>query len=715
MCGIIGIFNTEHAAEQVAKALSFLHHRGKDDQQSLSLGPRSTLGHTLHAVIGHVPQPLRKEGVLVANCEIYNWRELAEKYALSVKNDAELLLAFLDTFGMEKIEELDGVFAFAYYTNGQLILARDLLGEKPLWYVFADGRLAFASEKKVLLQLGYRLVQELNPRTILSYNEQQERLTETRREFFVVQPEHFDTYKILREKTKQLLDEAIKKRIPQQKFGLLFSGGVDSTYLAKYFKEQEYEFTCYTAVLDGEQDAPDFLAAQQVAHELGLTLRVQKIQLADFPHYLQTVVPLIEDSNVVKVGVALTFFGACELAKEDGCKVIFSGLGSEEIFAGYERHKHAADINKECLSGLLKIYERDLYRDDVITMANHLELRLPFLDRALVAYALRIPGQYKLRENCTKYILRDIAQQSGVPEASAWRKKTAAQYGSRIDAALGKLAKQAGFPSKSAYLRTFYSLPNLQLGVLFSSGKDSTYAAYIMQRQNYELTCLITLAAKNQSSYMFHTPALNMVPLQAKAMGLPLILQETAGEKESELADLKKALQRAKDEYHIEGVVTGALFSTYQRDRVERICDELGLKIFSPLWHKPQDQELRELLKNGFEILFTAIAAEGLDASWLQRPLREADVARLIVLSQQYGLNAAGEGGEFESLVLDCPLFRKKIEIVKARKVMDSPCSGHLVIEEARLVEKEEQGVLSSRAATITSKVISKEIELLPA
>ena len=78
--------------------------------------------------------------------------------------------------------------------------------------------------------------------------------------------------------------------------------------------------------------------------------------------------PLIEDSNVVKVGVALTFYAACEQAKKDGCKVIFSGLGSEEIFAGYKRHKDSFDINKECLSGVLKIYERDLYRDDVITM-----------------------------------------------------------------------------------------------------------------------------------------------------------------------------------------------------------------------------------------------------------------------------------------------------------------------------------------------------------
>ena len=714
MCGIIGICSDEQATARVREALPLLQKRGRDAHAILQLHVQSALGHTLHAVVNHVPQPLQKDGVLVANCEIYNWKELQQKYGIAARNDAELLLSFLDQFGVAQIEELDGVFAFAYWKNGQLILARDILGEKPLWYASENGRFAFASEKKVLLALGYAFVRELNPRTILFFDEQEKIMTEKRRDSFSFLPEHEDAYEVLREKTKNLLHNAIQKRIPGQKFGLLFSGGVDSTYLAKYLKDQGKEFTCYTAVLDTEPAAADLLAAEAAAQGLGLRLRVRKIKLDEIPGYLQKIVPLIEDSNVVKVGVALPFYLAGEMAKEDGCKVIFSGLGSEEIFAGYERHTHALNINQECLSGLRKLYERDLYRDDVITMDNSLELRLPFLDRALVDFALKIPSQYKLREGMMKFILRDIALKAGIPEPIAFRKKTAAQYGSRLDYALGKLAKQAGFSSKSAYLKTFYPQPNLRLGVLFSSGKDSTYAAYIMQRQNYQLSCLITVKSQNESSFMFHTPALNMVPLQAEAMGLPLILQETAGEKEKELEDLRKALQQAKKEFHIEGVVTGALFSTYQRDRIEQLCDALGLKIFSPLWHKEQVKELQELLANDFEIIFTAIAAEGLDASWLQRPLHEADILLLIALSKKYGLNPAGEGGETESLVLDCPLFKKKIEILKAKKVMDSPCSGRLVIEEARLVGKTvPRALVPQRDTNFTA--LKKETELVVA
>ncbi|MDP3640700.1 MAG: diphthine--ammonia ligase [Nanoarchaeota archaeon] len=714
MCGIIGICNGEQAAARVQEALPLLHNRGKDACNVLSLNSTSALGHTLHAVVGHVPQPLQKEGILVANCEIYNWKELQQKYKFAARNDAELLLSFLDQFGVEKIEELDGVFALAYWKNGFLTLARDILGEKPLWYAFENGSFAFASEKKVLLALGYTVIQELNPRTLLFFDEQKKIMTEKRRDFFSFFPEHAAPYEVLREKTQTLLHEAIQKRLPGQKFGLLFSGGVDSTYVAKYLKDHGQDFTCYTAVLDTEKAAPDLVAAEQAAQELGLQLRVRKITLNEIPGYLKKIVPLLEDSNVVKVGVALPFYLACEMAKEDGCKVVFSGLGSEEIFAGYERHTHAQNINQECLSGLRKLYERDLYRDDVVTMGHSLELRLPFLDRRLMDFALKIPGEYKLRDGKTKFILRDIARASGIPESIAFRKKKAAQYGSRMDYALGKLAKQAGFSSKSAYLRTFYPSPNLHLGVLFSSGKDSTYAAYIMQRQNYELSCLITLKSRNPDSFMFHTPALNMAPLQAEAMGLPLILQETAGEKEKELEDLRKALQRAKEEFKIEGIVTGALFSTYQRDRIEQLCDELGLKVFSPLWHKPQEKELQELLLNGFEIIFTAIAAEGLDASWLQRPLHEEDILHLIALSEKYGLNPAGEGGETESLVLDCPLFKKKIEIVKAHQVMDSPCSGRLVVAEARLVEKTvPRAIVPQRETNLTA--LEKETEPISA
>ncbi len=704
MCGITGIFNHPNAFEQVRTALGILHNRGKDSvgisnfhevqhhheiKKCYPLPGKCIVGHTLHAVVYHIPQPLKGKGILVANCEIYNWEKLNIKYKFQAKNDAELLLSFLDKFGMEKLEELDGVYSFAYWNNEDLYLARDILGEKPLWFVHTSDGFAFASEKKVLEKLGYLDIQELNPRQILHYYIHGNRYETISRLFFEYLPEHKEKYEMLKQKTAILLDAAIKKRIPQKKFGLLFSGGVDSTYLAHYFKQKGHDFTCYTAVLDTDGIPPaDLLAAQKAAQELGLKLKIKKIKLEEIPNYLRKIVPLIEDSNVVKVGVALTFYIACEMAKDDGCKVIFSGLGSEEIFAGYERHKQSGNINQECISGLLKMYERDLYRDDVLTMDNNLELRLPYLDVGLVQYALKIPDKYKLKEGLGKYILREIAAEKGIPREFAFRKKTAAQYGSKFDYALEKLAKKNKFPSKSAYLRTFYPTHNLRLGVLFSGGKDSTYAAYIMQRQNYELACLITMKSKNKESFMFQSAGVEMVELQAEAMKLPIIIGETKGEKEKELLDLGKTIKTAKEKYKLDGIVSGALFSTYQRDRIEKICDKLGLKIFAPLWHKPQEEEMKELLANGFVFILSAVAAEGLDKSWLNRIITLDDVKALQKLHEKNKIGIAGEGGEFESIVLDCPLFKKKIIIEEVELKEEGKYAAHLVVKKARLGEK---------------------------
>ena len=256
MCGIIGVFNDKEAYLKVKTALALLYHRGKDGfgianereiQHQLDLKrftplkDKHVVGHALHAVVDHVPQPIKKNGLLVANCEIYNWKKLKQKYKFNVKNDAELLLSFLDKFGIEKLDELDGVYSFAYWKDNTLYLARDILGEKPLWFSYNTDFFSFASEKKVLEKLGSIDIQELNPRQIIKYSLKENKLEFVNRGFFTHLPEHKESFEMLTEKTAALLDQAIKKRIPEKKFGLLFSGGIDSTYLAKYFKDQGQE------------------------------------------------------------------------------------------------------------------------------------------------------------------------------------------------------------------------------------------------------------------------------------------------------------------------------------------------------------------------------------------------------------------------------------------------------------------------------------------
>ena len=284
--------------------------------------------------------------------------------------------------------------------------------------------------------------------------------------------------------------------------------------------------------------------------------------------------------------------------------------------------------------------------------------------------------------------MRKVASEAGVPQETAWRKKKAAQYGSGFDKAIEKLAKEAK-KSKSAYLSQFYAPANVKLGALLSSGKDSLYAAHTMKKQNYDIACAITLESKNPDSFMFHTPNVHLVELQAEAMSIPLVKVKTKGEKESELADLKKALKAAKEKHGVEGVVSGALYSNYQRGRIEKVADDVGLKLFSPLWHMDQEQELRNLLKEGFEVILVSVAAEGLDKSWLGRPLTQKDVDGLVALHRKVGINIAGEGGEYESLVLDCPMFGKKVEIKKSETIEEGKNNAKFAVLKAQLTKKE--------------------------
>lgn len=227
----------------------------------------------------------------------------------------------------------------------------------------------------------------------------------------------------------------------------------------------------------------------------------------------------------------------------------------------------------------------------------------------------------------------------------------------------------------------------MRVGVLFSGGKDSAYATYLAKKDN-DVRCLITLNPTREDSYMFHFPNLRWTGLQARTMGITQLTVQTEGEKEVELHDLSRALKMAKDEHAVEGIFTGALASVYQKSRVERVCSELGLQSFSPLWQLDPRVHLLNLIRDRFETIITGVAALGLDESWLGRRLDETMVEELVDLQRRHGMHAALEGGEGETFVLDCPIFGERIEIISSRRHWNG-VSGHLEILEARLVPRQ--------------------------
>ena len=648
MCGITGAKN----AETVEALNQHLKHRGSSCETVQT--DNFSIGHYLHSVVGELSQPIKEEGLLSANCEIYNWKELNRKYGWETENDAETLLKMLEEKGLEGLEEIDGIYAFAYLKDNELILSRDILGVNPVWYTEKDEDFAFASEKQALEKESLEC-RELHPRQILKFDLETGERTFEQREFFEIDENQDIGIEEVAEDIKDNFLKAVEKRVPEGDLGLLFSGGVDSTLIAAALQELGKDFRAYTAgIQHGNVNAPrDMDWAQEIAEEMNIELEAYESSLEEVEKELPEIADWISSSSVVKNGVALPFHMALKGSRNSE-QVIMSGLGSEQLYAGY--HRQQGYLNKECLSGLRSIFERDLYRDNVISFRNGREIRLPFLDHELIEHALTIPEEYKVKDEYRKYVLRKAAEKLGVPEKVAWRGKTAAQYGSNFDKAIDRLSRDEGFDHKQEYLNSLRSRPNNRIVALTSGGKDSNAALYRIQRRNNEISCLLSLRSENKDSYMFDSKkSRGHIEEQAEKLGISLIVQETEGEKEVELEDLRKGLEKAVDQYNVEGVVAGALASTYQRDRVDKVAEEVGLKVFTPLWQEDQARYMRWLIREGFEVEITSVAARGLDESWEGKVLDEENISGLLDLAEEYRFNAAGEGGEYETRVVGFP------------------------------------------------------------
>ncbi|MFW6376107.1 MAG: diphthine--ammonia ligase [Thermoplasmatota archaeon] len=202
---------------------------------------------------------------------------------------------------------------------------------------------------------------------------------------------------------------------------------------------------------------------------------------------------------------------------------------------------------------------------------------------------------------------------------------------------------------------------------LNSGGKDSTLALWMSQKKGLEISKLITVIPKKEDSYMFHKPNLDLVPKLAESMDIELLNVRTKGEKEKELQDLKEAVSKL----NIDGLITGAVASNYQRERIEWIAEEFELEVHSPLWGMDQKKILEILLKNNFDTRIISVAALGLDDTWLGRRIDRKCVEELMDLKDKYRINVAGEGGEYETLVLSAPNYMYDFKIIKSEKEWD--------------------------------------------
>jgi len=223
----------------------------------------------------------------------------------------------------------------------------------------------------------------------------------------------------------------------------------------------------------------------------------------------------------------------------------------------------------------------------------------------------------------------------------------------------------------------------MRVAVLVTGGKDSALALYRVLKRGHEVKHLVTMVPQREDSWMFHFPNIHLTDLFAEAVGFPLVKAETAGVKEMELEDLKRLLATLD----VDGVVSGAISSRYQKKRIDRICRELNLKSVMPLWQESPIKLLKELIGLKFETVIVGVYALGFDESWLGRKFDATALDDLIKLNEKYGVSLVGDGGEYETLVLDAPFFKKKIQLLQTEKVWEDH-SGYLLVKKAVLLDK---------------------------
>ena len=223
----------------------------------------------------------------------------------------------------------------------------------------------------------------------------------------------------------------------------------------------------------------------------------------------------------------------------------------------------------------------------------------------------------------------------------------------------------------------------MRVAVLATGGKDSALALYKVLNEDHEVKYLVSMIPLREDSWMFHYPNIRLVDLFAEAADIPLVKAETLAVKEREVEDLKRLIEGID----VDAIVSGAVASTYQKSRIEKICEQLRLKCIAPLWHKNPLDILNEIVDLKFDVIITGVYAYGFNKEWLGRKINDASVKALIELNKQYGVSLVGEGGEYETLVLDAPFFKKRIKIVEAEKIWKNQ-NGYFLVKKAKLENK---------------------------
>lgn len=471
MCGI-GIIYGNYQESHLNYISKNLAHRGPDDAGHF-FAPKAAFGHRRLSIIDTTGgrQPILNEDetmCVVCNGEIYNYRELKEGlkqiHTFRTRSDTEVLLHLYEESGPEMLEKLNGMFIIAIHDNGELFVARDRLGIKPLYYGFYEGSMVFASEIKALK--GCIEITEFPPGHY--YSSKQGFIQYYSLQENIIRLESDVDEESIAEMIRQKLRTAVKRRmISDVPVGVFLSGGLDSSIIAALMKEQNKNVISFAV---GTKDSSDIAAARVAAKYIGTEHYEYIYNEDEMCDKMDEIIYYLESYDAPLVRSAIPNYFVARLAAEH-VKVVLTGEGADELFCGYrylEKFTSSKLLDKELLRLTNSLHNINLQRTDRMTMAHSLEGRVPFLDHEFAEFALGIPVEMKIpvegRE--AKYLLRK-AFEDLLPEEILYRKKVKFSEGAGFEKLFGKITERS-------ISNTEYSKEKSNAGVNIR-GKDELY------------------------------------------------------------------------------------------------------------------------------------------------------------------------------------------------------------------------------------------------
>lgn len=483
MCTICGHFGKmkKRTSTDIFDMLKKMAHRGPDThgvyldgdilrgervddfRDFLKKDSHIALGHSRLKIVGSekTTQPFSScDGrlILIHNGEIYNYLKLKSllyrDHKIKTTSDSEVIVHLLEEAYQGDLLEavkkviglLDGMYALAVTDGKSIVVARDPIGKKPLYYINNEDVTYFASEKKALWN-GQDTPARLNPGDLLYLTDQGYEIQEG----FHLQFPQIDIidFREAVELYKSVLITAVKKRltgVTESRLGVIFSGGIDSVLIAQLIQREGKNIVCYCT---GTRDSGDILAAQSVAKDLGLELKTTIIDEAMVENILPEIIRNVEESGLLQVEVAIPMYLAAKMASEDDIRVMYTGQAADELFAGYPWYNDVLEefgylrLHEKLWEDLNYLYKDTLEREDKLTMSHSIELRAPYLDRDVIMTAMRISPKLKIEgknDSLRKRVHRQAAVELGVPPYLAFRIKDPAQSGSGIHGIVEKIA-----------------------------------------------------------------------------------------------------------------------------------------------------------------------------------------------------------------------------------------------------------------------------------